>query len=455
MTPLELQTIDEATVGILAETGVRLEHDDVVRRMVEAGARPGLGPQDVRIPREMLAEYLCLAPPSVQLAARGEPAATLTPDGRSVFWTNPGLYMWTGDERREARGADLAAVARLCDHLDTIQGIMGMAISDVPPACRDFAGLRIIAENTRKHVRVLCFTPTGADALVQMKPVFPGPWFSIGFTAHGPLRWTHLALEIFRRTAGHGIPVTINGEPVAGVSGPMTIAGSIAVGNAEILAGIVVNQVLEPGRPVIYNLGLAHALDMRHATAITGGPENALFARASAALGRFYRLPSASWVSTDAVFEDEQAALEKMFGFQTHMKNGVSLIWGMGQLESEMTMSLGQLMLDDERIRYIRRFRRGYAVNAGELQLDLIRSVGIAGSYLESDHTLAHFREVLFEPMLLNRKRREGCTEPLMQAAHRMAGEIINADREEKITGAELAELRRVEEAFRARIANG
>ena len=89
------------------------------------------------------------------------------------------------------------------------------------------------------------------------------PWFSVGFTAHGPLRWTALALEIFRCSAGRGIPTTINGEPMAGVSGPMTLAGSAAVGNAEILAGLVVNQLLEPGRPCIYNLGLAHVMDMK------------------------------------------------------------------------------------------------------------------------------------------------------------------------------------------------
>ena len=81
----------------------------------------------------------------------------------------------------------------------------------------------------------------------------------------------------------------------------MTLAGSAAVGNAEILAGIVVNQVLEPGRPLIYNLGLAHVFDMRTSIAVTGGPENALLAQASAAMGRFYGLPSCSWMCTEAM----------------------------------------------------------------------------------------------------------------------------------------------------------
>ena len=453
MTPDDQNLLHEASLRILTEIGVRLEHDEIVKRMINAGAQPGAGSQDVRIPREMVREYLALVPGAIKLDARNGSSKTLTPNAPSSFWTNPGMYMWTGTERRKATSEDLAQVARLCDHLENVQGVLGMALDDLPPRHRDFGGLRVIAENCRKHIRVLCFTPAGMDALVAMKPVFHGNWFSVGFTAHGPLRWTNLSLEIFRRSAGHGIPATINGEPMAGVSGPVTIAGAAAVGNAEILAGIVVNQLLEPGRPVIYNLGLAHVFDMKTATAVTGSPENALFAGISAAMGRFYNIPSSSWVSTESCFTDQQAGMEKMFGFHTHSNSGVSLIWGMGQLESELTMSLGQLVVDNEMINYARRYQRGYAVNEETLAYDLIREVGISGSFLETDHTLLNFREQLFTPSLLNRKVREASSETLDIVASQRAREIITADTEAKITPAESAELRRVEQLFRSRIA--
>ena len=452
MTPDEQNLLHETSLRILTEIGVRLEHDAMVRRMIEAGAKPGAGSQDVRLPPEMVREYLALAPSHVTLDSRAGPGQTLTANSSSAFWTNPAMYMWTGSERRKATTVDLAQVARLGDHLENVQGVIGMALDDLPPHHRDFVGLRVIAENCRKHVRVLCFTPAGMDALVAMQPVFPGNWFSVGFTAHGPLRWTNLSLEIFRRSAGHGIPATINGEPMAGVSGPVTIAGAAAVGNAEILAGIVVNQLLEPGRPLIYNLGLAHVFDMQAATAVTGGPENALFADISAAMGRFYNIPSSSWVSTESCFPDQQAGLEKMFGFQTHSNTGVSLIWGMGQLESELTMSLGQLVVDDEMISYARRYQRGSAVDETTLQYDLICEVGIAGSYLETEHTLLHFRKQLFAPHILNRKVRAPASEPLDRVANQRANMIIGADMEDKINPAESAELHRIEKQFRSRI---
>ena len=452
MKPDEQNQLHETSLRVLDEIGVRLEHDEIVGKMIAAGAKPGAGSQVVRIPPAMVREYLALVPPTVTLAGRASQSQILAPNSPSVFWTNPAMYMWTGTERRKATSADLACVARLSDHLANVQGVLGMALDDLPPAHRDFVGLRVIAENCRKHARVLCFSPAGMDALVAMKTVFPGNWFSVGFTAHGPLRWTNLSLEIFRRSAGHGIPATINGEPMAGVSGPVTIAGAAAVGNAEILAGLVVNQLLEPGRPMIYNLGLAHVFDMKSATAVTGGPENALFAGISAAMGRFYNIPSSSWVSTESCFTDQQAGLEKMFGFQTHSSNGVSLIWGMGQLESELSMSLGQLVMDNEMIRYARRYQGGVVVDETTLQYDLIREVGIAGSYLETDHTLLNFRQQLFEPHLLNRKVRETTSEPLDIVANRRAEAIIAADTEAKISSAEATELRRIETQFRSRI---
>ena len=167
-------------------------------------------------------------------------------------------------------------------------------------------------------------------------------------------------------------------------------------------------------------------------------------------MGRFYNIPSSSWVSTESCFTDQQAGLEKMFGFQTHSSHGVSLIWGMGQLESELSMSLGQLVMDDEMIGYARHYQRGVAVDDATLQYDLIREVGIAGSYLETDHTLLNFRQQLFEPHLLNRKVRETTSEPLDSVANRRAEGIIAADTEAKIPSAEATELRRIETQFRS-----
>ena len=445
--------IHEASLSLLADPGVRIEHDAVFDLLLANGARRGRATGDVKFPRELVEECLATCPREVVLTDRRANETVIAAQCDPVFWSCPGLYVWRRGEHRPFTSSDMAETARLMDRLDSVHAVFGAALDDVPPGACDVVGLNVIAHNTSKHVRVLCSTPAGADALVEMKGVVgEHPWFSVGFTAHGPLRWTELALEIFRRTAGHGIPTTVNGEPMAGVSGPVTLVGSAAVGNAEILAGIVVNQLLEPGRPCIYNLGLAHVMDMRTALAVTGGPENAILATISGAMGRFYGLPSASWVSTESMCPDEQAALEKMLGFHSHMAGGVSLIWGVGQLESEMTISPAQAVIDDEMISYVRRFMRGAEVNDESLALDVCRSVGIAGSFLEHDHTLRHYRSELYMPELLWRRRREPWAEEggrdLTERAGDVASELAAAPADTGLTDEQADELDRITARF-------
>lgn len=365
--------------------------------------------------------------------------------------------MWREGRHRTFCSGDMADIARLMEHLPNVHSVFGMAMEDVPPAARDIVGLNLIAQNCSKHIRVLCFSPAGAKMMTEIKPVIGDhPWFSIGFTAHGPLRWTHLALEIFRLTAGHGIPTSINGEPMAGVSGPVTLAGAGAVGNAEILAGIVINQVLEPGRPCLYNLGLAHVLDMRTAIAVTGGPENALFAKMAGEMGRFYDLPSASWVSTESMCPDSQAALEKMLGWQTHAAAGVTCIWGVGQLESEMTISPAQAVIDNEMISFARRFNRGYEVNDASLAVDVTRQVGVAGSFLDHDHTLEHFREEFFQPEVLWRRRRQDWAESggkrLDERAEDVATKLMSRPAETGMSQEQAKTLNELAEGFARRM---
>jgi trimethylamine--corrinoid protein Co-methyltransferase len=402
-----IEELHDAAASLLEDPGVKIEHDGIYDLLVSKGCKEGAGSSVVRFPRKLVEEYVKMCPREFVFPDRFGKGKTISPDGDPVIWSVPGLNILERGVYRPFTSADMARWTRLLHHLPNVDGVFGYALEDVPPKIRDVVGLRVMAENTTKHIRVLCFSPEGSDALVEMKKVVGAhPWFSIGFTAHGPLRWTNLALEIFRRTAGHGIPVTVNGEPMAGVSGPVTIAGSAAVGTAEILAGIVLNQALEPGRPCVFNLGLAHTFDMRTAVAVTGGPENALYAQLAAALGRFYNIPSASWVSTESMCPDSQAALEKMFGFAAHMAEGVSNIWSVGQLESELSVSPAQAVMDDEMISFVKRYLRGVRIDKETLAVDITREVGIAGSYLAETHTMDHFKEELFMPELLFRSKR-------------------------------------------------
>lgn len=449
--------ISDAAMALLEDPGVRIEHEAICDRLLKAGAKEGVNADVIRFPRELVMESIAQAPSEILLAHRDGGGKTLSANGESCQWTVPGRNIFREGVHRPFNTTDMADMARLVQHLDHIDGVIGLALEDVTPKAQDIVGLRIMAENTTKHVRVLCFTPEGGDVMSEMKGVVGDfPWFSIGFTAHGPLRWTNLALDIFYRTAGRGIPTTLNGEPMAGVTGPTTLAGAAAVGAAEILSALVINQVLEPGRPCVFNLGLAHVFDMRTGIAVTGAPENHLLADVSAALGRLYDLPSSSWVSTESMCVDSQVGMEKSIGYFTHMQSGVSLIWGAGQLESELTISPAQAVIDNEIISYVKRYLKGISVDDESLAVDVIRSVGIGGSFLGEAHTMKHFRTELFQPAISFRKTREqwdkeGCP-TLAEKAEQVAESLIQQEIPQTLTAEQKNELRKIEAAYLQKI---
>jgi trimethylamine--corrinoid protein Co-methyltransferase len=453
----QIEKIDAAARSLLEDPGILLEDEETYSAAVKAGAKPGRKPLVARLPRGLIDECLAAAPREVRFADRRGNVQVAGPDSPSRFWTGAALFYMDKQGFRSIRQQDLADFARVIDFLDQVDVIVGTSTEETPPSQRDFVGLRIMAQNTSKHLRALSFSPRGGQAMIEMARALAGgrslkdaPLFSMGFTAHGPLRWTSLALGVYRMTAGHGIPVTVNGEPMAGASAPVTLAGTAAVGTAEVLAGIVANQLLEPGRPCLFNLGFAHVMDMRQGFAVTGGPENVLLAVAGAQLAGHYGLPSVSWMFTDSLRCDAQNALEKMMAAVTHAQAGVSTIWGVGQVESEKTISPVQAVIDDEIIAAVRRYLRGFATDEESLAVEEVRKVGICGSFLDTDHTFAHFREEVFLPELLVRTQRMSAGEraDLISRAEDRVEAILSAPREPILDEKTEQELSAIEKRY-------
>jgi trimethylamine--corrinoid protein Co-methyltransferase len=370
--------------------------------------------------------------------------------------TGNALYLTRGRARRELASADLADLARIVDACANIHGMVGTSIADCPPAGRDFVGFRLMAQNTGKHLRPCIYTPQGGRTVVEMAQVLlegsslrERPTVSTGFSILSPLHWTALALGVFKQTAGFGVPVMINSEPLGGATAPVTLAGCLVTGDADTLSGLVINQLLEPGRPCFYNLGFAHVMDMASAMALTGSPENALLQAAGADLARFHGLPCASWMSTESMCMDAQAAFEKMVTGLAHAAAGVNFIWGAGNLESTLAMSPEALVVDDEIAGYFLRFQRGITVDEESLALDVIKSVGISGDFLTAPHTLQHFREVLSRAQLANRRRRAHWeakgARTLEELAQERVAAILAAEPKSYLDAHQEAELKRIE----------
>ncbi len=464
LTTENMDLIQNASLDLLETVGVKVEHPAVFRKLCQAGAVGEADGMTVRFPRELVAQSVAGAPRAAKFADRRGGCAEVGADGGTVFWTGNALYLARGLRAVDITTRELATLSRLVDRLDNLHGIVGTSIADYPPAVRDLVGFRVMAENSRKHLRPCIFTGDGPTAILEMAEVLcegislsERPIVSFGYSIVSPGIWSKVGLEVYLNTSGYGLPTVVNAEPLGGGTAPVTLAGMLTQANAEALSGVVILQVLEAGRPTIFNLGFAHMLDMKAALATSGNVQDGMIAAAGAELARYHGLPSASWLSSDNPICDAQSTLQRSLTGVLHALGGVNVVWGMGQLETEKTLSLEQLVIDDEMAAQLFRAQRGIEVTEETIALDTIKEGYRRGEFLNLDHTLDHFRDEVLPDHLLGPQRRdrweaEGSRDLVERASARVE-ELLAAPQEPCVTPEQSARLREIEEKWVGRLA--
>ena len=459
LTPEQIERVNEHSLRLLEQVGLRIDHDLVRAKLLAAGCRE-LPTGTVAFPRELVAECLQLAPERVRLGAHaGEPVEVYA-GGPTIFWTGNALHIAEGQHAHPIGEEDFIRLTRVADALEHVHAPVGPANHDLPAQHRDFVACRIMAQHSGKHLRPCMYTARGCRACCEMGEVLASPHslrempvVSFGYTAVSPLRWTEPGLEMWLQTSGYGAPMMINSEPAAGATGPVTLAGMLMLANAEALSGLVILQTLEPGRPCIFNMGFAHTMDMREAITRTGGPENGILQAAGAQFAAYHGLPSASWMNTESMADDEQAAFEKTNTALMHALAGVNVVWGIGNLESTRAMSLAQMVIDNDIAGVCLRSARPVDTDDEALAYELVAELGTRADYLWHEHTMRHFREELHIPELAfvgrrERWEREGARRMVERARDRVA-DILAAEPRHYLSEDKERELLAIEERWR------
>jgi trimethylamine--corrinoid protein Co-methyltransferase len=222
-------------------------------------------------------------------------------------------------------------------------------------------------------------------------------------SVNSPLVYGWGQCEAAMASAELGIPVCVNSSAVAGATAPVTLIGNVMQMNAEMLAALTILQLHRPGAPVVY---AAHpmAMDMKTGMASISMGEVGLMSAACIEIGRYYGLPTASnGICTDACTPDPMATLEKWANGYLPMMAGANVNGGAGSLACVGTVSLEQVVIDNDVYGHFFRHARGLQVDEETLAADVIAGVGPGNSYIMEDHTLTHFRGEYYYSPLANR----------------------------------------------------
>jgi len=408
--------LHQASLQILHQIGAQVFSDEALELLRQAGAV--VDGNLVKMSSSLVEAALASAPSAFNLYKRGSDEVAITLDGDGVYF-GPGSDTLNyldprSGERRDYQLADIADCARLCDALPHIDFMMSVGIPrDVPENAHYRYQFATMIRNTTMPIVVVCDDRADMEAIGAMAGAVAGgmdklaqhPTLLLYSEPSTPLQHSLEATEKLLYCAEYSIPVTHSPAPMMGGTAPVTLAGAVALGNAEVLSSLVIHQLKNPGAPFLYGHGVHH-LDMKDMVSAYGAAPEFQLARVMAAeMGRFYRLPVWGYAGhSDSKVVDGQAAADAQGTVLVALLAKTNLNHDVGYLESGLTGSPELMVLTDEIISMTRHFVNGVRIDDETLALDVIDQVGPGGDFLSTDHTLDNW-DNLWVPRLFNRQR--------------------------------------------------
>ena len=406
----EIVQIHEASINILETSGVLVYSKKALDLLNSKGAIVDYDKKLVRIPRKIVESCLKSVPKMIDLYDRnGNKYLTLGDGIPKCASGHNAIFIIDANtnERRNSTVKDVENFALISDKLADID-VVGVPVmpQDVTPKATLLYAVKALYENTTKPLFFSTESTAINASIIDMMKAIAGknsisecPSAISQLSSTSPLLWEPGAVDALIDVATEGVPLNLLPEPMTGVSAPYTVAGLLTMHNTEVLSGVVLSQLVRSGTPVIYGSSWT-TFDMKYTAAIIGSPETSMLRVAGCQMARYYNMPSHTTApNSDSNAHDEQNSWEKTISNMCAICGGNDLVMNSGMFATGLTISLEQLVLDDEINGIIRRLHRGIQVDKNTIGVQVINSVGPKGSFLMEEHTMDYlysgeFREV-------------------------------------------------------------
>jgi len=419
----QIDEIHAGSLDLLENTGIMVDHQEGLEFLEKHGAKVDYQTKRARIPRQLVSRGLETIPDRFTLAARNpEKDCPLVPGGRPYSRNGGGadftIDLHTG-EFRPLLQADVKDYYKMMDALDGISFIAPVFGHDMPVVGRDILMLWEAFNHTDKPIHLRAFTGETLKLMFEMAAIVAGgkdklkerPIVSLLEAPISPLKFLDVTVDALWLCGEYGIPLDVCVMPIAGGTGPMTMAGNIQLLNTEFLAGVVFSQLANPGAPLQY-APRPMAMDMRTGFSLAGSVELGIMATAGAQMAHFYKVPvSLHGPWSDSMTHDGQSIMERMYMNLMATLAGANVLVGAGMMQQSLVISHEQLVIDDQINQIAYRAEEGFEVDNDRLAREVIDRVGPGGNFVADLHTYQFLRSERFEPALQYRNSREAWEE--------------------------------------------
>ncbi len=452
----ELESIHQASLRVLAETGIDFLDGTARRQLADAGA--DVDDNRVRFDPELVQALVATAPAKFTMHGIN-PERDLILGGDLMTITSvasPPFVTGLGRDRRDGNREDYRNLVKLGHVLNIIHTVAGYPVEpmDLHPSVRHLHATHDMLTLSDKPPFVYSLSRQRNIDAIEMTRIARGvdkatineePSIFSVINASTPLRYDTVMLHGIQEMSASNQVIVITPFTLAGAMAPITVAGALVLQNAEALAGIAYTQVVRPGAPVIYG-GFTSNVDMRSGAPAFGTPEYWKACLVGGQLARRYELPYRSSNVNASNSVDAQSAYESVFSLWGAVMGGVNLLLhGAGWLEGGLLTSYEKMVIDADTLNMVAAMLKPIIVDDASLAVEAIAEVGPAGHFFGTAHTQERYTTEHFQPMVSDWRNYESWDEggrvEAHQRAEKLARQLIDAHEEPPMDPARRGQL--------------
>jgi trimethylamine--corrinoid protein Co-methyltransferase len=411
LNPEQIQQVHEYALRILKITGVRLDSPAIREMMVKKLGSNCLVGDTLRLPAEIVEWALSTALHVIDVYnRRGELAFRLGADRHRFGMGVTSLFYQDAENDAVVPFArqHMQEIVRLGNKLPLYDVISTIGIiQDVPAPVSDlFASLEMIANTTKPLVLLISDEHKFPDVLNLLQHLHgelaERPFIIPYFNPVTPLVMNEGTLDKMKIAIERGLPVIISNYSLAGMSTPITPAGTLAIMLAELLAGLTISQMIKEGAPVILGILPAY-FDMKTMVNFYD-PQSMLLNLACAEMMAHYQLPHCGTSGSGTGWGPDLLAAETYW--MNHLpasltKGGLSPF--VGDTLTSKAFSAANTIYVHEIIRQSLMYADGFQLDDQTACLEEIQQVGPGGHFLETATTLKKYRTAYYNSPIFPR----------------------------------------------------
>lgn len=421
LTQSELDLFKNRIETLLEQRGITLDHEPLKTELAAFGCT--VKENHVYFPKAVIQKALSSIPQHFTLYSPSGKYDMVYPHPRKSFYTRTCTgapnYLPVSGKKHYITLNDTAEWFHLVNHMEQVDfaALPSTCDPDIPGQAIDIYTLEQALQISEKHIWIQPYEAANTKYLIDMcaaaakgaDNLRQKPFVSFISCSVPILKFKYMDAEIIYQCAKAGIPVQPCALPAAGANTPVTAQGTALAACADVLAQIVMLQLLCPGLPVIAT-PLLFSMDMQTTYTLQSNTEITLGRLiCMQAFEQGYHIPCHSYgTGTDSMLLDPQNMIERTSLIHMMAMSDASVLGGAGQLETAKTISPLQLIIDNEIFSIARRLRQGLAVNDETLDFEELLQGDDDDGYLMSEHTLDHFQEMHRPPLFYKGFVRDG-----------------------------------------------